>query len=454
MRIKLSGLLFTCASLAVAQGAHDSTPIPDLLRDIKERPVMRLEQFTALAIANNPSLQQANAFVLASAGQARQAGLYPNPSAGYQGEEIRGGSYRGGKQGAFVQQTFVLGGKLGLRRDVFQQQKIEDEIGVSEQKLRVLSDVTQAFYSALAAQEVVNVELRLVSLATDAVTTAHQLANVGQADTPDVLQAEVEAEQMKVDYNAAERTFLQAFSTLATSAGRPELPASPLAGDLETPPQIDVPQLEQLTLRDSPSLKRARQDVIRAQAALASAKRESVPDLQIHAGAQNNFEPLGEFGATAVGVHAFVTAGINLPVFNRNQGNIAAARADIARAQSEVTRVELSLRQDLQPLVQSFQSSLFEAGRYKNEMIPRANRAYQLYLEKYGQMGAAYPQVLVSQRTLFQLQVRYIRVLENLWRNATALQNFTLGSGLTAPVASGALNTTSNLPNSSGSGAQ
>lgn len=59
----------------------------------------------------------------------------------------------------------------------------------------MLGAVGQSFYSALAAQEVVRVREKLRLLAADAVTTAHQLANVGQADAPDVLQAEVEAEQ-------------------------------------------------------------------------------------------------------------------------------------------------------------------------------------------------------------------------------------------------------------------
>jgi cobalt-zinc-cadmium efflux system outer membrane protein len=143
---------------------------------------------------------------------------------GYQGEQIRGGSFGGGEQGAFVQQTFVLGGKLGLRRNVFEQQRREAEIGVSEQRYRILSDVGQSFYSALAPEEVVRVRQRLLSLATDAATTAHQLANVGQADAPDVLQTEVEAEQAKVDYTTAQRVFLQAFHTLAALVRLPNRP--------------------------------------------------------------------------------------------------------------------------------------------------------------------------------------------------------------------------------------
>ena len=61
-------------------------------------------------------------------------------------------------------------------------------------------------------------------------------------------------------------------------------------------------------------------------------------------------------------------------------------------------------------------------------------------------MASAYPQVVISQRTLFQLQVSYITALEKLWANAAALQNFTLSGGLGAPTPSGSSSTTVNLP--------
>jgi len=114
-----------------------------------------------------------------------------------------------------VQQTIVLGGKLGLRRGMFEEQRREDELGASEQRSRLISDVSQEFYSALAAQEVVKLRRDLLKIAQDAVETAHQLANVGQADAPDLLQAEVEAEQAKVEYVTAQRDYIQAFNTLA-----------------------------------------------------------------------------------------------------------------------------------------------------------------------------------------------------------------------------------------------
>ena len=429
-------------------------PVPELLTDAAQRPAMSVKDFEDLAVANNPALKQASALVRRSAALARQAGLYPNPSVGYIGEEIRGGSFGGGQHGAYIQQNILLGGKRGLRRGVFEEQRREDEIGVTEQRYRMLSDVDQEFYSALTAQETASLRRSLMKIAQDAVETVHQLANVGQADAPDVLQAEVEAEQAKVEYATSQRNYIQTFEVLASLAGKPELPPSPLQGNLEDWPKLDPAQTIETIVRDSPMVKRAQQSVEQAEAKLRSARRETIPDLSLRAGIRQDNELLNDASIkpTRVGLVGFATIGVNIPIFNRNQGNVAAARADVERAQQEVARARLALRRKAAPLLQSYLAEQVEADRYKSEMIPRATRAYQLYLNKYRQMASAYPQVLISQRTLFQLQVGYIQALENLWMNATALQNFTLSGGLDAPIPSGSSSTTVNLPYGGGGG--
>ncbi|HWZ49983.1 MAG TPA: TolC family protein [Granulicella sp.] len=433
-----------------SQHTGSNLPAPELLKDVAARTPMALANFQELADANNPTLKQANALVRRSQEQARQAGLYPNPSVGYQGEQIRGGSYGGGEQGGFVQQTVVLGGKLGLRRNIYEQQKKSDQIGVEEQTYRVHADVQRAFYDALTAQATVQLRQRLLGVALDAVETVHQLANVGQADAPDILQTEVEAEQAKVDYATAQRQYLQAFHTLSALVGKGEMPVSPLQGELEKTPDLNAEQIVDSMIADSPTIKRAQQEAAVARARLKDAKRESVPDLQLRAGEQYNGERVGENPATAAGAQSFASAGINIPLWNRNQGNIGASKAEIERAEQDVARAQLSLRQQAAPLAQSYLSAQFEAERYKTQLIPRAARAYELYLKKYQDMAQAYPQVLVSQRTLFQLQISYIAALHDVWRSAIALQNYTLTGGLDSPMSSGSSTTTINLPNASG----
>lgn len=425
-------------------------PAPELLQTVAARSSMNLNDFEALADANNPTLKQAAALVRRAQEQARQAGLYPNPSVGYQGEQIRGGSYGGGEHGGFVQQTIVLGGKLGLRRNIYDQQKRSDQIGVEEQTYRVHGDVQQAFYDALTAQATVRLRQRLLGVALDAVDTVHQLANVGQADAPDILQTEVEAEQAKVDYVTAQRQYLQTFRALAAIAGKNDLPVCPLEGEIEKTPVLNADQMVDDVVAYSPAVKRAQQETSVAEARLKDAKREPVPDLQLKVGEQYNGEYVSDNPVKPAGAQSFASAGINIPLWNRNQGNIEAAKAEIERANQNVQREQLSLRRQTAPLVQAYESARFEAERYKTQLIPRASRAYELYLQKYQNMAQAYPQVLVSQRTLFQLQIGYITALHEVWKNAIALQNYTLSGGLEMPMSSRSATTTINLPGAGG----
>jgi cobalt-zinc-cadmium efflux system outer membrane protein len=103
------------------------------------------------------------------------------------------------------------------------------------------------------------------------------------------------------------------------------------------------------------------------EAQLSSARRGAVPDLQLLAGIQQNRQLLEpEVSNTyRVGLQGFVTAAVNLPIFNRSQGNTAAARAELAKAHEEVTRVQLLLRRPTQPLLQAYLTEQVEAERYK-----------------------------------------------------------------------------------------
>jgi cobalt-zinc-cadmium efflux system outer membrane protein len=169
---------------------------------------------------------------------------------------------------------------------------------------------------------------------------------------------------------------------------------------------------------------------------LARAKREPVPDLQLRGGLEQNLE-LEPITNRTIGLQGFAEVGVQIPLFNRNQGGVGAARADLERAQQEVQRVQLVLRERAAALLENYATSRSTVERYRERVIPRAQKAYELYSKNYSGMAASYPQVLISQRTLFQLQADYITALDNLWASATALQGFLLTDGLEAPTRAG-----------------
>jgi len=394
-----------------------------------------LEQMEQIALANNPTLNQARANVDAATGRARQAGLWPNPVIGYTGEEIRGGSFGGGEQGAFVEQDIILGGKLSLDRKVLGEREKETEAERDAQRLRVQNGVRIAFYQSLAAQEMWAARQKLGEIAEDAVETTRQLFNVGQADQPDLLEAQVEADEADLASSTAQQEQMSAWRTLVAIAGKPEMPLTRLAGNLEELPLEDPDHMLQAILRDSPAVRIARLEVARADAKLARARRQNVPDLFVRAGYMDNHEQLAPELPFTVGSEGFAEVGVNLPLFDRNQGNIPAAQADRERAELEAQRVSLSLQQQAAPILQDYATSRAAAERYRTRTIPNADEAYQLYLRKYREGAAAYPQVLIAQRTFFQLETAYIAEVERAWVSAAALQGLLLTDGLDAPGA-------------------
>jgi cobalt-zinc-cadmium efflux system outer membrane protein len=418
--ICLASILFVASSLLQAQ-APDQT-----------QKIITLEELQQMALQNNPTLAQSAANIRAGEGRRKQSGLYPNPTVGYQGEEIRGGSFRGGEQGFFVQQDIVISGKLGLNRKIFEQETKQAETEAGEQKLRVLTNVRMSYIQGLAAQRTLELRQSLSKLAQDAVETSHQLANVGQADAPDVLESEVEMQQADLAVTMAEQNQQRVWKELAVVAGNPRLPLTRLKGNLQETSPVNPDDLVENIVNESPVVKIADLGVKRAEAALARAKREPIPDLQFRGGMQQNRE-LSETSGQPVGLQGFAEVGVQIPIFNRNQGNIAASKADLERAQREVERVKLVLRERAARVVQNYTFSQTAVERYKNQMIPRAQKAYDMYMNKYRDMAAAYPQVLIAQRTLMQLNVSYVNALESFATSSLELQSFLLMDGLEAP---------------------
>jgi len=116
---------------------------------------------------------------------------------------------------------------------------------------------------------------------------------------------------------------------------------------------------------------------------------------------------------------------LQIPIFNHNQGNISAAHADIERAEQEKKRIALTLRERAAAVVDQYANARLMAVEYRDEILPRAKKAYGLMVEKYGLMLASYPRVLESQKKLYELHAEYIMALEGVWTNGIALQGGT-----------------------------
>lgn len=424
---RIAGLTLVIATaLGAGRAAAQAPPGPTFLR---------LEDLERMALGNNPTVGQAAAAVRAAEGRRVQAGVYPNPIVGYQGEELalRPGLFaEKSEHFLFAEQTFVTGGKLRLSRDVASHERTQAQLASEGQKLRLLNAVRGLYYEALGAARLVEVRRELARIGREAVDISDQLFNVGQADRPDVLEAEAEAERVELELVAAEHNRERVWRQLAAVVGNPTLPPSPLAGDLEAEvPVVDEQQLLGAMLRESPDMKIAQAGVERARAVLRRARAEAIPNVIVRGGFGYSLEA-AERDGRATGPEAMIEIGIPLPIFNRNQGNIVAAEAELEAAEREVSRLGLALRARASAAAAAYRSAVATVERYQRRVLPRAHEAYTLYLDKFRRMAAAYPQVLIAQRTLGQARAAYVDALVAAWQNAVLLRGFLLTGGLDA----------------------
>lgn len=416
------GLLGSPAAAQPGQSASSTQPIT----------LAELEQ---LALQNNPTTTAAAAGIEAARGRGSQAGAWPNPVIGYTGEEIKTGDLdRRGEHGFFVEQTIPLGGKLRLSRNVFQRTIERAEAVRDLQRLRILSSVRRTFYSVLLTERRIEVQERLATLASEAVGVTAQLFNVGAADRPDYLEIEIESRRLQLRLNRSRNELVAVRALLAAVTGVREIAMRPLAATIDAAiPELEREQVIRTLLEQSPELRAARAELERTRAVTARARRATYPDLFVRGGSAYNRE-LGEDTGRAIGWEGTLEAGISVPLFNRNSGGIAAARADETRAQAELTRLALALQSRAAAQFANYLTALRASEAYRSEILPRAEEAYRLYLSRYREMAAAYPQVLVAQRTLFEMSNEYLEALNEAWRAALGLQGFLAGDGLDAPA--------------------
>lgn len=387
-----------------------------------------VEDIERMALEANPTIRQAEAAVQAARGREKQAGLYPNPVLGMNGDEIAGGPViRGGELGGFFEQRIVTAGKLGSSRGVAAKERAAAEQMSAAQKQRIRNAARMLFYQALGDQRRVEVRTELKRLADEAVKIAGEMINTGLGDQPDKLSAEIEAQRADLSLvmarNAQERTWRQ----IGALVNNPGLRTTELAGDLETLPRLDVSVVLDRIYAESPEVKHAEIEAARAELAVARARKEPVPDIVVRGGVRYNRELL-EQNMRPVGKEGFFDIGIEIPLFNRNQGNIAAARADASRAKLDIDRTKLALRARLAEANREYQDAVAAAAKYKYEMIPRAEKAFAMYRENHRRMAAAYPMALNAQRNLAQLRDGYVDSLVAVWMRAVEMEGYLLGN--------------------------
>lgn len=378
---------------------------------------LTLEQALELARQNSPELRAARAEALAARQDVRAAGRWSNPELAFDAEGA-GGDNNGFDRAEYtlgIAQEFPISGKTGNDREAARHAQQAATYATAHASLEFETTVRSAFIQVLAWQETVAVRNRQETLAQEFLAAVDTRHAAGGASELDRIQAEVQLEKVRLENQVAEKHLATARSTLAARLGVAASDMESLSGDLYEP--MEMPEV---AVRDSlPSLQRFQALESQARAEGRRAMSMGIPDLTLGAGAK--YEADGDIQTYTFG------ASIPLPVFGTGRAESAAAgfRADALNAEHEKARREL--QQELTEAAAEYETASAEALRYKQILIPMAEKAYGLGRDGYEAGRYSALELISVQQNLVESNLRYIEALRSARLAQTQLIKFTSG---------------------------
>jgi cobalt-zinc-cadmium efflux system outer membrane protein len=210
----------------------------------------------------------------------------------------------------------------------------------------------------------------------------------GRTAKADLARAEVDLARLKLEREDLEHELLISIRRLAAQWGESRPTFTSVRGNLTDLPAPDS-FAELLTrVEQSPNLKRFLSERRLREAELRSVEADARPDWRLTAGVRQ---------LQTTDDQALV-AGITIPLGakKRNQGNLAAARAELARSDADRVATRLQIETHLFALYEELQHSLHRAITLRDDILPRAEsalaetqRAYELGRYSYFELRAA-----------------------------------------------------------------
>jgi cobalt-zinc-cadmium efflux system outer membrane protein len=420
------------APLATPAPSNDDQPqigqptpltVPAAPQPPPDAEVLTLEDLEQIALMNNPAFGRAQALVAAARGNWVQVGLPPNFSWGYLGQQLGSGN-RASQHALLIDGELVTGGKLRWNRAIAEQEILRAEQSMFAQQQRVLTDVRVGFYEALLAQRSLDLAQTLLKIAGDAQTTAQRLFGAGETSEVDLRQAEIEVFNAENNLNDARQRHFAAWQTLRAVIGIPQFPPAVLRGDLESiPDSLTWDDTLGRLLSISPEIGAALANLERARATLVRARREPIPNFRFQGGVMQD---QGIGGKT----DGIVQALLPLPLINRNQGAISQAQAELTAAQRAVQQVELDLQNRLAPVFERYSSAAYRVRRYRDKILPSAERSLELVRRGYSAGELPFLNLLIAQQRYFKTNQDFLQSLLDLRTSTAQIEGLLLNNSL------------------------
>lgn len=370
---------------------------------VRLAPVSELSVGAAVnrALSHHPSIQAALAEIDARHGEAAQAAVRPNPELDIEVENFGGNKSKSSFDAAEttfgLAQTLELGDKRFLR---LRAAALDTSLAVWDYeaaRLQVAIGTARAAIDVLTAQDRLRLLKDFVGIAEKTRTSVDARVKGGKASPIELDRTIVAAARAKAQVKAEQARLDAAKRRLSIFWGAESVDFTRVTGRLGKGHRVPSMTALKASIENNPALARWSDEVGRRVAQLDVEVSKSIPDVRIGAGVRHFNEDDS--------VAAVASLSVPLPLFDRNNGNIAAAESRIARAERDRAAARNELLGALTEAIGALEVAAATVSAFESEVLPPAQSAFERTRLGYDEGKFDILNVLDAQRAVFEARL-------------------------------------------------
>ncbi len=371
-----------------------------------------LDQAISLALEHNHSLKATRTMILQNQAQEITANLRPNPTFGadsqfipiFTPEDFSVDDLNLAQQFDLgISYLFERGHKRQRRLQAARDQTAVTRAQVADAERTLAFEVGQQFVSVLLAESTLQFAEQDLKSFQGTVDIGEAQFKAGAISEADYLKIKLQLLQFQTDVSSARLARAQALVGLRQLLGFDTVPANyDVVGDLAYQPlKANVEDLQARALRERPDLQAAQLGVTAAQSQILLAKANSKVDVT----------GTYDFTHTAGQNSASIFASFDLPIFNRNQGEIARTGYALTQAEESQRSASDSALSDVANAYESVHSNDEIVQLYTSEYLKQAQDSRDISEYAYKAGAASLLDFLDAERSYRAAQLAYRQAL-------------------------------------------
>ena len=394
----------TTAAAAGSQAA--AAPIPSMR--------VTLDDAVRLALQHNHALQAMRSTILQSQAEEITANLRPNPALGIDTQYVPifqpskfSGDYLNEDQefDAGLSYLFERGKKRQHRLRAAKDLTAVAQSQVSDSERQLVFNVGQQFVDVLLAESTLEFARLDLNSFENTVEISNERHRVGDMSEGDLLKIKLQLLLFQTDVSAAQLAKVQALAALRQLLGFESVPDGyDVQGTLEYQSvHGDLPSLKSLAALNRPDLRAAQQAVTAAESQLALQKANGKMDIT------GTFNYTHSSGTNSAAFYYNQP----LPIFNRNQGEIARAGYAVTQAQEQAAETAQQVSTDVLTAYENLHTNDQIIQLYQGGYLEEAKQSRDISEYAYRKGAASLLDYLDSERTYRANQLAYRQALAN-----------------------------------------